>query len=256
MDESGVIFLALPIPPRSPASSAAQSANRAKSLSIVSGAQIDGKTSFKGQKEPSVAQTRNWRRPRNSTKIEHRHEKRGGGYYLWRIIWTATFILFGLVLASLMPKICDGDGGFRWADWRFVRPGRAGLLRVFIASFIACFTIVGMLVGISSLMLWMVMLFAAEVVIGGIVGQWIMGRDDEFWPFFLRGLFASLQSALLPASRLSGSGRDLRLRCGEWAPFRSRCIAGCSRHWQPNIPPPPVAPLSSPLPPNTTVGGI
>src|SRR5258707_13469860 len=65
---------------------------------------------------------------------------------------------------------------------------------VAIASIIACITVVGMLVGISSLMLWLVMLFASEVVVGGIVGQWIMGRDYEVLPLFL-GVAVGLAAA-------------------------------------------------------------
>jgi cytoskeletal protein CcmA (bactofilin family) len=227
-----------------------------KSLSIASGAEIDGKTSFKGQKEPSVASDAKLGSPLEFTKMEHKREERTGGYYLWRIIWTGTFILFGLVLASLMPKFAletVDSAGHIGASFGL---GVLVFFGVAIASIIACITIVGMLVGISSFMLWLVMLFAAEVVVGGIVGQWIMGRDDEFWPFFLRvvvGIAAVRVVTSLPF-------------VGHWAGFvvtlwgMGAISLALYRRLQPtlapNIPAPPMPPFSSPLPSNTTVGGI
>jgi len=227
-----------------------------KALSIASGAEIDGKTSFRGEKEPSVASDAKLGSPLEYTKSEHKHQERGGGYYLWRVIWTGTFILFGLVLASLMPKFAletVDSAGHIGASFGL---GVLVFFGVAIASIIACITIVGLLVGISSFMLWLVMLFAAEVVVGGIVGQWIMGRDDDFWPFFLRvvvGIAAVRVVTSLPF-------------IGHWAGFvvalwgMGAISLALYRRLQPtlapNIPPAPMAPLSSPLPPNTTVGGI
>jgi cytoskeletal protein CcmA (bactofilin family) len=226
------------------------------SLSIVSGAEIDGKTSFKGHKEPSVASDAKLASPLEFTKIEHRREERRGGYYLWRIIWTGTFILFGLVLASLMPKFAIETVESAGQIGASFGLGVLVFFGVAIASIIACITVVGMLVGISSFMLWLVMLFAAEVVVGGIVGQWIMGRDDDFWPFFLRvvvGIAAVRVITSLPF-------------VGHWAGFvvtlwgMGAISLALYRRLQPtlapNIPMAPMPPLSTPLPPNTTVGGI
>lgn len=229
---------------------------RGNSLSIASGAEIDGKTSFKGHKEPSVASDAKLGSPLEFTKIERKHEERGGDYYLWRVIWTGTFILFGLVLASLMPRFAMEAVESAGQIGASFGVGVLVFFGVAIASIIACITIVGLLVGISSFMLWLVMLFAAEVVVGGIVGQWIMGRDDDFWPFFLRvvvGIAAVRVITSLPF-------------IGHWAGFvvalwgMGAISLALYRRLQPtlapNIPPAPMPPLASPLPPNTTVGGI
>ncbi len=225
------------------------------SLSIASGAEIDGKTSFKGQKEPNVASDAKLASPPEFTKVEHRHEERGGGYYLWRVIWTGTFILFGLVLASLMPKFAletVDSAGHIGASFGL---GVLVFFGVFIGSIIACITVVGMLVGISSLMLWLLMLFASEVVVGGIVGQWIMGRDDDFWPFFLRVVVGI--AAVRVVTSLPFIGHWAGFIVGLWG--MGAISLALYRRLQPtlapNIPPAPM-PLSSPLPPNTTVGGI
>jgi cytoskeletal protein CcmA (bactofilin family) len=226
------------------------------SLSIASGAQIDGKTSFKGHKEPSVASDAKLASPLEFTKIERKQEARGGGYYLWRVIWTGTFILFGLVLASLMPKFATETVDSAGQIGASFGLGVLVFFGVFIASIIACFTIVGMLVGISSLMLWLVMLFAAEVVVGGIVGQWIMGRDDDFWPFFLRVVVGIAAVRVITSLPFVGFWAGLAVAVWGMGAISLAMYRRLQPKLAPNIPPAPMPPLSTPLPPNTTVGGL
>ena len=101
---------------------------RGKSLSIGSGAEIDGKTVFYGEQPPSVASDAKLGSSPEFTKAEHHAHERDAGYYVWRIIWTGAVILFGLVLAGADAEICQGDGGVRRATGRVVRLGRAGVL--------------------------------------------------------------------------------------------------------------------------------
>jgi len=227
-----------------------------KSLSIVSGAEIDGKASFKGQKEPIVASDAKLASPMEFTKIEHKREERGGGYYLWRVIWTGTFILFGLVLAGLMPKFAVETVNSAGQIGASFGLGVLVFFGVFIASIIACITIVGMLVGISSLMLWLVMLFASEVVVGGIVGQWIMGRDDDFWPFFLRVVVGIAVVRVLTSLPFVGHWAGFIVGLWGMGAISLALYRRLQPALAPNIPSAPMPPLGSPLPPNTTVGGI
>jgi cytoskeletal protein CcmA (bactofilin family) len=229
---------------------------RGKSLSIVSGAEIDGKTSFKGQKEPSVASDAKLASPLEFTMVEHHREERGGGYYLWRVILTGTIILFGLVLAGLMPKFAVETVESAGQIGASFGVGVLVFFGVFIASIIACFTIVGLLVGISSFMLWLVMVFAAVVVVGGIVGQWIMGRSDEFWPFFLRVVVGIAIIRVVTAVPFIGFWVWLIVTLWGMGAISLAIYRRLQPTLAPNIPPPPMPPLGNPLPPNTTVGGI
>jgi cytoskeletal protein CcmA (bactofilin family) len=226
------------------------------SLSIASGAEIDGKTSFKGHKEPSVASDAKLASPIEFTKIERRHEARGGSYYVWRVIWTGTFILFGLVLAGLMPKFALETVDSASHIGASFGLGVLVFFGVAIASIIACITVVGMLVGISSFMLWLVMLFAAEVVVGGIVGQWIMGRDDDFWPFFLRVVVGIAVVRVITSLPFIGHWAGFVVALWGMGAISLALYRRLQPTLAPNIPPAPMPPLSSPLPPNTTVGGI
>src|SRR5215831_12234684 len=51
-----------------------------------------------------------------------------------------------------------------------------------IAACITCITVVGLFVGLSTLVLWYGALHFGLVVIGALIGQWLMGRTSELWP--------------------------------------------------------------------------
>jgi cytoskeletal protein CcmA (bactofilin family) len=156
---------------------------RGESLAIVSGAEIHGTTKFEGERPPEVSADAKLASPVEYTKFKHHSEtSRGVGYYIWRIIWSGAWILLGLVLISLMPRFA------REAVESAERYGAAlglGVLVFFgvaIAAVIACITIVGLLVGISTLFLWIVTLFSSYVVVGAVIGRWILGKTAELWP--------------------------------------------------------------------------
>jgi cytoskeletal protein CcmA (bactofilin family) len=229
---------------------------RGKSLSIGSGAQIDGKTVFTGEEEPNVSSDAKLASAPEFTKAEHHAHERDAGYYIWRIIWTGAVILFGLVLAGVMPRFAKEtveSAGHLGASFGL---GVLVFFGVFIASFIACLTIVGLLVGLSSLMLWFVMLFAAEVVVGGIVGQWILGREEEFWPFFLRVLVGVIAVRIVTSVPFIGFWAGLAVAIWGMGAISLALYRRLQPTMAPNIPSVPLPPLNSPLPPHTTVGGI
>jgi len=229
---------------------------RGKSLSIVSGAEIDGKTVFEGEQPPSVSPEAKLASPPDFTKAQHHAKERDAGYYIWRIIWTGAFILFGLVLAGVMPKFASEaveSAGHLGASFGL---GVLVFFGVFIASIIACITIVGMLIGISSLMLWFVMLFASELVVGGIVGQWIMGRDDEFWPFFLRVIVGVVAVRVVTSVPFIGFWAGLAVAIWGMGAIALTIYRRLQPSLAPNIPSVPMAPMNTPLPPHTTIGGI
>src|SRR6202790_2815113 len=156
-------------------------------LSIGNEAQVAGAVQFKGQKEPDVAAGAKLATPVVFKKAERNEgNDRGFFYYLWRILWTVAFIVFGLALFGLMPKMARDAAN---SAEQYGASFGLGMLVFFgglSAAILACVSIVGMFVGISALFLWFVMLFASELVVGTVVGKWILGRTDEFWPLVLR----------------------------------------------------------------------
>jgi hypothetical protein len=101
-----------------------------------------------------------------------------------------------------------------------------------------------------------VMLFAAEVVVGGIVGQWIMGRDDDFWPFFLRVVVGIAAVRVITSLPFIGFWAGLAVAVWGMGAISLAMYRRLQPKLAPNIPIAPVPPLSTPLPSNTTVGGL
>lgn len=224
------------------------------SLSISSRAQINGTSKFEGDKPADVATGAKLASPLEYKKLEHKSRtERGLGYYIWRIIWSGAWILLGLVLISVMPKFAGET--FRSAEM-YGPPIGLGVLvlpGILIASFFACVTIVGLLVGLSAFFLWLVTLFSSYIVVGSVVGRLILGKTDEFWPTV--GRMAIGVIIVVVAVAIPHVGWIVRL--GVWVWGMGAIAIALYRRLQPviapSIPSMPSGPIGTPLPPNTTV---
>jgi cytoskeletal protein CcmA (bactofilin family) len=150
-------------------------------MSIVSSAQVAGPIHYEGDHPASVAASAKLASPVEYVVREHHSEYKEGHYYLWRVIWTAAFILFGLVLILLLPKFSEEAV---LVGERVGAPLGLGLLVFFavpIAAIIACVTVVGIPLGLLTLGLWMLAINCAEIVVGTVVGNWIFGRTSDTW---------------------------------------------------------------------------
>jgi cytoskeletal protein CcmA (bactofilin family) len=224
------------------------------SMNITGSAQIDGKVSFEGEKPPNVSPDARLGSPVEYKKMEHQRGERGASYYVWQIIWAAANILFALVLFSVLPKfateVVDAaeNIGASFGLGVLVLPG------VFIAACIACILIVGIFVGISTLLLWALAMLSAEVVVGTVIGRWIMGRTTELWPIVGRAAVGIL--ILMVVTHIPWVGGWAKVAMFLWG--MGAIALGLYRRLQPvmapNIPSAPMGPIGTPLPPTTTVG--
>lgn len=230
---------------------------RGESLSIGSTASIGGKATFAGDNPAEVASGAKLASPVAYSKLEHKSSRnRGVRYYVWRVIWAAAFVLFGLVLLSLMPIFS------REASQNVENVGASfglGVLVSFavpIAAVIACFTVVGLFVGLSTLFLWFASLCFSQIIVGTTVGQWILGRANETWG--LIGRMAVGVVILRACMTLPYIGVWLKLGVIIWG-IGALSLAIYRRLqpvMAPNIPSAPLPPVATPLPPHTTVGGV
>jgi len=222
-------------------------------LVIGSNAQVEGLIRFEGDKPAEVSSQAKLASPVEFKQMEKKKDYRESSYYIWQVIWVAAFILFGLVLFALMPNF-SGDA-VRSAEQYGASAG-LGVLVLFgvpIAAVIACITVVGLFIGISTIFLWYGALYFAQVIVGAVVGQWLMGRTSELWPLIGRmtvGVIIVRLCTTIP-------------HVGGWVKFAAILwgIGAISlaiyRRFQPVIAQGmPSAPYTPPLPPNTTVGGV
>jgi cytoskeletal protein CcmA (bactofilin family) len=227
-------------------------------MSIASTAQIAGPIRFEGNHPATVEAGAKLASPVQFTEMSHESQYREGHYYVWRIIWTAAFVLFGMVLFLLLPKFASEvvDAGERVGA-----PIGLGVLVFFgvpIAAVIACVTVVGIPLGVLTFGLWLLAINCAEIVVGTVVGNWILGKPADTWALIGRMAlgFVIVRIVYTPLSQVHLVGALVGL--GIWMWGMGAIALALYNRLQPTTSqgamPGPLPPVS--LPPHTTVGGI
>lgn len=155
---------------------------RGDQLTIGPGAEITGHTRFEGHRAPNVATGAKLGSPIESTII-----KTGPDYSNPRLYWHQTLFwgasfLFGLALLLAAP------GFFADVVQASKRVGPAvgfGALFLFatpIVAMIACFTIVGLGLGIAGLLFYAVAVYSAQVFTGSWLGEKLLGAGVGVGP--------------------------------------------------------------------------
>ena len=155
-------------------------------LIIGAGAQVGGPIHYEGEKPAEVSSSAKLASPVEFKQMEHRKEYRDSSYYIWQVIWAAAYILFGLVLFALMPNFSEEVVK---STEQYGAAAGLGILvgcGLPIAALIACVTVVGLFIGISAFFLWYAALHFGQIVVGALIGKWLMGRTEETWPLIGR----------------------------------------------------------------------
>jgi cytoskeletal protein CcmA (bactofilin family) len=221
-------------------------------LIIGSGAQIDGPIHFEGDHPATVSPSAKLASPVEFKQIERKKPYRESGYYIWQVIWAAAYVLFGLVLFALMPNF--SRDAVRSSEQYGAAAG-LGVLVGFglpIAACIACITVVGLFIGLSTLFLWYGALYYGAVIIGALVGQWLMGRTSELWPLIGRMTVGVAIVRLLTI--IPHVGWVFKYGAAFWGIGAISLVI--YRRFQPAVAPgTPSGPYTPPMPPSATVGG-
>jgi len=154
---------------------------KGREMEIGSSAQVDGPVRFESDKEPIVSSGAKLASPVQFTKHVERHERFGKHSGVWAAFLAAAFILFGLVLFRVMPQFSLDATRAAESYGASIGLGVLVLFAVPIAALIACVTFVGLFVGFSTFVLWLIALCSAQIVVGAVVGQWILGRTIDIW---------------------------------------------------------------------------
>jgi cytoskeletal protein CcmA (bactofilin family) len=226
-------------------------------LTINSNAQVDGPIRYEGNREAEVATGAKLASPVEFHKLEHKPRYMQGHYYVWRVIWTAAFILFGVVLFLLMPKFAEETIA---AAELYGAPIGLGVLVFFgvpIAAIIACITVVGIPLGVLAGGFWFLMLCTAEIVVGTVVGNLILGKAHDTAGLIGRMAlgFVLVRLVYTGLEQVHVIGLLAGLGILMWG--MGAISLALYRRLQPTIAGgAPSGPYAPPLPPNTTVGGI
>lgn len=224
-------------------------------MTIGPKSEIGGTVKLHGDKPPDVSSEAKLSSPVEFTKMEHSSERTAKSY-VWQVIWAAALILFGLVFFLLLPRFSmrSVDNAERYGASFGL--GVLVFFGVFIAAVIACVTLVGLFIGISTLFLWYASLYLAQIIVGGLVGKWLLGRTNELWPLIGRMVIGVLLLRLL--TTIPAAGGWIKFAIVLWG--LGAISLSVYQHFAPVLASPPGSaptPYVPPsLPPNTTVGGI
>lgn len=142
-------------------------------LTIGSTAEVQGKAVYKGRREPTVEQGAKLASPLERVVPERKPKYRSFNFYWDLVLGYAAALALGtlLMLASL--------AAFRQVTHAGRRAGALigilVLLVVPVAAVIACITLVGFAIGVISFGLWMILLYVAQVYVGGAIGEMLLG---------------------------------------------------------------------------------
>jgi cytoskeletal protein CcmA (bactofilin family) len=150
----------------------------AHNISIDSGASIAGGMTYKGDQSPKIDPGAKISGALKPIFAEHIPNYKKPRYY-WHLVlsWAASF-LFGLALILAIPAFFTDV--LRALD-RVGMSGGMGFLAVAgvpFAAIIACITIVGLPVGITTVLLYIVGLYSAHVFVGAWIGRKILGEGS------------------------------------------------------------------------------
>ena len=174
---------------------------RSETLTIEDSAQIDGPVKYEGEKEPHVSKKAKLASEVKFTQhVRHRQEF-GKSSAFWAGVLFVAFALYGMVLFLAMPGFSQDAVQSAENIGASLGLGLLVFFGVLIGSIIAMCTLVGLFVGFSSLFVWLIAVYAAQPVVGALIGQWILGRSKETWPLIGRmmlGVFIIRIATLLP----------------------------------------------------------
>jgi len=225
-----------------------------EALIIGSTAVIEGRAHFKGDKPAEVSPEAKLAHPLEFEKLEHDEGHGHVGYAIWMVIWSAGFALLGLVLFALMPRFAQE--AVRSGEQYGLSFGLGVLVLIGapIAAMIACVTIVGLLVGISTFFLWIFMMLCTQIVVGAVIGQWMLGRTSETWPLIGRMVLGLLVIRAVGALPYLGGWVKFAVMLWGMGAISLAIYRKLQPMIAPGIPSAPAGP--GPLPPTTTVGGV
>jgi cytoskeletal protein CcmA (bactofilin family) len=219
--------------------------DKAETLTIEDSAELSGPVQFEGSREPNVSKKASLASQVQFTKhVRHRNEF-GKSSAFWAVVLVVAFSLYGMMLFLIAPSFAQEATVAAENVGASLGLGLLVFFGVLIGAAIAVVTLVGMFVGFSTFFLWVIAVYAAQPVVGALLGQWILGHTNQTWPLIGRmlvGLF------LIRLCTLAPYGWILKVVVVLWG--LGAISLALYRRFQPAAPvQPPYVPPSAPLTP-------
>ena len=151
---------------------------RSSHLHIGSQAEMAGSTTYAGFHQPVVDAGAKLASPLVFTRVKTGPDYSSGRYWWHRaLLWGAAFV-FGLALILLLPGFfADGMQASR----RFLPAlglGVVAMIATPIVAIIVCITMVGLGVGIATILIYAIALYASQAFVSTWIGDVLLGRGE------------------------------------------------------------------------------
>jgi cytoskeletal protein CcmA (bactofilin family) len=158
-------------------------------------AQTMGKITYKGPSQPVISSGAQLSSPVDTTIEEHKTDLFAGITFWHRLLYWGAAFVFGLVLLLIAPDFFAET--VQTAN-RFGASLGIGALVIFatpIIALLACITIVGLGVGVSTFVLWVMALYGVKLFVATWLGRKIVGKSSfvgvvagaKTWPVPYKG---------------------------------------------------------------------
>lgn len=157
---------------------------RAGNLTVDSGAEIKGHVKYRGRSQPSVSSDAKLAFPIDVriVKRSFRPNYAAPSFYWHEVLFWGARFLFGLAILLLAPGFFfDVESALK----RYAPAYGFGVLFLCAAPVIAvlvCLTVVGLGVGVASLLLYLVVAYSGRVFVGAWLGEKILGASHGAGP--------------------------------------------------------------------------
>jgi cytoskeletal protein CcmA (bactofilin family) len=155
---------------------------RSGRLTIGSATEILGRTKYSGRRQPEIAEGAKLASPIDVTLRKPGPDYSQLAYYWHQVLFWGASFLFGLLLLFLFPAFFAR--AVSTANKAGVSIG-LGILLLFatpIVAFIACITIVGLGVGIATLLTYVIAVYAAQIFVASWLGEKMLGIGSGIGP--------------------------------------------------------------------------
>ena len=149
----------------------------ADALRIGPHADVRGTTQYTGRHTAEIDPSAKLASPLAFTRMKEGPDYTSWRYYWHRVLFWGAAFLFGLVLMLLLPRFF-GEGV--QASKKFLPSlglGAVFMIATPIVAAIVCITVVGLGVGIATLLIYLVALYAAQVFAATQLGNFILGAS-------------------------------------------------------------------------------
>jgi hypothetical protein len=153
----------------------------AHQLAISSGAEIQGKVRVKAESQPNISSQAKF----GSGAPEVEIIKREPPYlklrfYRNKLLKTGAAFVLGLILYAFIPAFMNDtvkNAGRYGSAFGY---GALTLFATPILAIVACFTVVGIAPALVAMLLWIILLYAGQIALGGWIGQRALGVPETF----------------------------------------------------------------------------